>query len=101
MSGQLNLKTFAKTKSNSSRLTWDGKIGDAYFIQGEIAGNDLLRQAVGIGAPATLPQQGLALNIVSNELNADAWQEFLSNQNRKKSGQAPTQTLQVMSKFHT
>ena len=86
MSGQLNLKTFAKTKSNSSRLTWDGKIGDAYFIQGEIAGDELLRQAVGIGAPATLPQQGLALNIVSNELNADAWQEFLSTQNRKKSG---------------
>ena len=86
MSGQLNLKTFAKTKSNSSRLTWDGKIGDAYFIQGEIAGDELLRQAVSIGAPAILPQEGLALNIVSKELNADAWQEFLSNQNRKKSG---------------
>ncbi len=58
MSGQLNLKTFAKTKSNSSRLTWDGKIGDAYFIQGEIAGDELLRQAVSIGAPAILPQRG-------------------------------------------
>ena len=85
MSGQLNLKTFAKTKTSPSRLLWDGKIGDAYFIQGEMASDDTLRHAVGIGTPAIPPQQGFQLNLVSNELNLDAWQEFLSRQNSKKS----------------
>jgi hypothetical protein len=74
MSGQLNLKTLAKTKTNPSRLSWDGKIGDAYFIQGELASDDTLRHAVGIGTPAIPPQQGFQLNLVSNELNLDAWQ---------------------------
>ena len=85
MSGQLNLKTFAKTKTSTSRLSWDGKIGDVYFIQGELASDDTLRHAVGIGTPAIPPQQGFQLNLVSNELNLDAWQEFLSRQNRKAS----------------
>ncbi|MBU3616129.1 YhdP family protein [Polynucleobacter sp. JS-Polo-80-F4] len=85
MSGQLNLKTFAKTKTSSSRLSWDGKIGDAYFIQGEIASDDTLRHAVGIGTPAITPQQGFQLNLLSNELNLDIWQEFLSQQNINKS----------------
>ncbi len=85
MAGQLNLKTFAKTKTSSSRFSWDGKIGDTYFIQGEIASDDTIRHAVGIGTPAIPPQQGFQLNLVSNELNLDVWQEFLSHQNRKKS----------------
>ena len=85
LSGQLNLKTFAKTKTTSSRLSWDGKIGDAYFIQGEMASDDTLRHAVGIGTPAIPPQQGFQLNLLSNELNLDVWQEFLSRQNSKKS----------------
>ena len=85
MSGQINLKTFAKTKTSPGRLTWDGKIGDAYFIQGEIADDDTLRHAVGVGTPAIPPQQGFQLNLVSNELNLDVWQEFLSLQNNKKS----------------
>ena len=84
MFGQLNLKTFAKSKANSSRLSWNGKIGDAYFIQGEIASDDTLRHAVGIGASAIPPQQGFQLNLVSNELNIDTWQEFLNSQNRKQ-----------------
>lgn len=84
MSGQINLNTFAKTKTTPRRLTWDGKIGDAYFIQGEIADDNTLRHAIGVGAPAIPPQQGFALNILSNELNLDAWQEFLSNQNKNK-----------------
>jgi uncharacterized protein (TIGR02099 family) len=84
MLGQLNLKTFAKTKTSSSRFSWDGKIGDAYFIQGEIASDDTLRHAVGIGTPAIPPQQGFQLNLVNNELNLDVWQEFLSLQNSKK-----------------
>lgn len=100
MSGQLNLKTFAKTKRNSSRLTWDGKIGDIFYIQGEIAGDDYLRHAVGVGAPAIPPQQGFALNLVSNELNVDAWQEFLRNQSKKKLSTNPnsntTSNIQVM-----
>ena len=90
MSGQLNLKTFAKTKTTPSRLSWDGKIGDAYFIQGELASDDTVRHAVGIGTPAIPPQQGFQLNLVSNELNLDTWQEFLSQQTNKKTTYSPS-----------
>jgi uncharacterized protein (TIGR02099 family) len=85
MFGQLNLKTFAKSKTNSSRFSWDGKIGDAYYIQGEIANDNSIRYAAGIGTPTTLPQQGFQLNLASNELNLDIWQDFLNPQNKKQS----------------
>ena len=88
LSGSLTLKTFAKNKGNMTHFSWDGKIGDGYYIQGDLAGDDALRHAIGIGTPATLPQQGLQLNLVSNELNLDDWQDFLNSQNKKKS--APT-----------
>jgi len=85
LSGQLSIKTFAKNKLNTSRLSWDGKIGDGYYIQGEITGDDTLRHAVGLGTPAVPPQQGFQLNLASNELNLDQWLEFLGHQNRKHS----------------
>lgn len=99
MSGQLNLKTFAKTKSSSGRFTWDGKIGDTYYIQGEVTGDGSLRHAVGIGTPAIAPQQGFTLNLSSNELNVDAWQKFLNNPNRKNLRQNLMQTPRITSKF--
>jgi uncharacterized protein YhdP len=97
LSGYLTLKTFAKNKGISSRFSWDGKIGDGYYIQGDLAGDDMLRHAIGIGAPATLPQQGLQLNLVSNELNLDDWQDFLSSQNQKKSASSPASSSNALS----
>jgi len=85
MSGQLTLKTFAKSTANSSRLSWDGKIGDSYFFQGELNGDNTLRHSVGIGAPAITPQQGFSLNLAGNELNLDDWLDFLNRHNRKNS----------------
>ena len=85
LAGQINLRTFEKNKSNSNRFTWDGKIGDSYYLQGEVTGDDTLRHSVGIGAPAVIPQQGFSLNLASNELNLDDWLEFLSRQDRKNS----------------
>ena len=90
MSGNLILKTFAKNKANPSRFSWDGKVGDIYYIQGEIAADDTLRHAIGVGTSAIPPQQGFQLNLVSNELNLDVWREFLSHQSTKRSGQPPT-----------
>ncbi|HAT39748.1 MAG TPA: membrane-like protein, partial [Polynucleobacter sp.] len=84
LSGMLTLKTFAKNKGNLNRFSWNGKIGDNYYIQGELAGDDTLRHAIGIGTPTTLPQQGLQLNLARNELDLDSWQDFLNSQNKKK-----------------
>ncbi|QWD61175.1 TIGR02099 family protein [Polynucleobacter sp. MWH-UH35A] len=95
MSGNLIIKTFAKSKANTSRFSWDGKIGDTYFIQGEIATNDTLRHAVGIGIPATPPQEGFQLNLASNELNLDLWQSFLSSQSRKNAGPQPNNSNNI------
>ena len=85
LAGQITLKTFEKNKSNTSRFTWDGKIGDNYYLQGELTGDDTVRHAVGIGTPAITPQQGFSLNLAGNELNLDDWLDFLSSQNRKNS----------------
>jgi len=92
LSGQITLRTFEKSKSNTSRFTWDGKIGDAYFIQGELASDDTLRHVLGIGAPANLPQQGFGLHLVSNELNVDNWLDFLSRDNQKNAKSSPNAT---------
>ena len=83
MSGQVTLKTFAKSTSNSSRLTWDGKISDSYFIQGELGKDDTLRYAVGVGTVAAPPAQGFQLNLSLPELNLDAWQDLLEGQKKK------------------
>jgi len=89
LSGQMTLRTFEKSKSNTNRFTWDGKIGDAYFMQGELASDDTLRHAVGIGTAANLPQQGFGLHLVNNELNVDDWLEFLSRSNQKNAAPNP------------
>jgi len=78
MNGELNVTTFANERFNPNRAIWSGKIGDLYAIQGELNREDELRYALGIGAPPNLPQQGFHLNLASNELNLDAWQDFLS-----------------------
>ncbi len=83
MVGQLTLRTNTNSKSNPSRLSWNGKIGDQYFIQGELGSDNELRYAVGVGAPAILPSQGFQLILVSNELNLDDWQDFFENQSKK------------------
>ena len=81
--GQVTVQT--STAANSNRLSWAGKMGDQYFVQGELNANDELRHAVGIGAPANLPQQGFHLNLAGNEINLDAWQDYLLSQNKKGS----------------
>jgi len=89
LAGQLTLKN-TSNKSGDSIFSWNGKIGDQYFIQGEMNGDDNARNAIGIGAPATTPQQGLVLNLASNEIDLDAWQNFLETQSKKN---APSKTV--------
>ncbi|MBU3620266.1 TIGR02099 family protein [Polynucleobacter sp. CS-Odin-A6] len=79
MLGQLSLKTYPTSKLNPVRADWSGKLGDQYFIQGNLDANDRIRNIVGIGSSAPLPQQGLALYLATNELNLDQWLEFLSS----------------------
>ncbi len=83
MPGQITLRTFTKSSSSATRFTWDGKMGDTYFIQGELGNDDALRYAIGIGTSAVPPAQGFQLNLASAELNLDAWQDFLDSQKKK------------------
>ena len=85
LAGQLFVKNVSN-KTGPSTLIWTGKIGDQYSIQGEINGDNIARSSIGIGAPATLPQQGFLLNLAGNEINLDAWQEFLETQVKKNVG---------------
>ncbi|MBU3581731.1 TIGR02099 family protein [Polynucleobacter sp. AP-Capit-er-40B-B4] len=82
LAGELIVKSITN-KSGPSTLIWNGKLGDQYSAQGEMSGDNTARNSIGIGTPATLPQQGLLLNLASNEINLDAWQEFLESQAKK------------------
>ncbi len=88
MAGDINVKTFSNDKTNPNRLSWSGKIGDLYSIQGALGRDDELRYSLGIGAAPNLPQQGFNLNLVSNELNLDAWQDFLGSKKGSRSQEA-------------
>ena len=82
MSGQLTLKNTQANKTNPSSISWAGKMGDLYTVQGVLGSDNEVRAALGIGGPANLPQQGFSLNLLINELNFDAWHEFFDNQHK-------------------
>lgn len=86
MAGQLNMRTYSGSKSNSPRADWSGKFGDQYFLQGSLNADNEFKNALGIGAPASQPQQGFALHIANNDLNLDQWLDFFSK--AKPSNQA-------------
>ena len=76
MSGQINIKT-SNDINNANRISWSGKIGDLYTLEGAVNRDSQLRFGLGIGVAANSPQPGFHLNIASNELNLDEWQRFL------------------------
>jgi uncharacterized protein (TIGR02099 family) len=78
MLGELTLKTYPSSKSNPIRADWSGKLADQYFLQGNLNSSNEVKNVLGIGASAPLPQQGLALHLTSNELDFDQWTEFFN-----------------------
>jgi uncharacterized protein YhdP len=78
MLGELNLKTYPVNKGNSIRSDWNGKLGDQYFIQGNLNSANEAKNAIGIGSTTPLPQQGTALLLAISELDLDQWGDFLS-----------------------
>ncbi|OYY58455.1 MAG: membrane-like protein, partial [Polynucleobacter sp. 24-46-87] len=101
MTGQFNFKTYSSKKSNSVLADWSVNFGEQYFIQGNVGANNLVRNALGIGAPAPMPEQGYAVHLVNNEINLDTWLDFLSTvKDNKKTpntdGAAPAEeSLQI------
>lgn len=87
MNGQLTLKNTPANKANLSNVSWSGKIGDLYVFQGALGSDNEFRNALGVGGPANLPQQGFNLNLSTNELNFDAWHEFFNGQAKTIAGQ--------------
>jgi uncharacterized protein (TIGR02099 family) len=85
MMGQVSFKTAPNNQGGSNRLSWNGKFGDIYTVQGDLSSDDEFRYALGVGAPATLSQPGFQLNLASNELNLDDWLDFFRKQKQKNS----------------
>jgi len=93
LNARLNIKSNPDQKSGGNMLSWSGQIGERIFMQGSSGTGSPLRQAYGIGQPATLPQNGIAFGINTNELDLDAWYAFfkptaLLDTARKKEGDA-------------
>ena len=86
MIGELNLKTYPTSKSNIVRADWSGRLGDQYFMQGNLDASNEVRNIFSIGSSAPIPQQGLAFHLASNELNLDQWITFLDS--KKLTGKA-------------
>jgi uncharacterized protein YhdP len=78
MLGEFNLKTYPASKSNLIRADWSGKLGDQYFLQGNLSSANDVKNALGVGSPTSPPQQGTSLHLASNELDLDQWIEFFS-----------------------
>ena len=99
MSGQVNIKTL-NDANNSNRISWTGKIGDLYTLDGGINRDSQLRFGLGIGGPAISPLQGLQLNIASNDLNADEWQHFFqankANRTQEAKGNSSSSTVNTL-----
>jgi uncharacterized protein (TIGR02099 family) len=83
MMGQITFKTSPNSQSGTNRLSWNGKLGDIYTVQGDLNSDDEFRYALGVGAPATLSQPGFQLNLAGNELNLDDWLDFFRKQKQK------------------
>ena len=83
LNGQITFKTASNILSGANRLSWTGKLGDLYSVQGDLNADDEMRYSLGIGAPANLTQPGFQLNLVSNELNLDTWLDFLKKQKQR------------------
>ena len=83
MMGQITLKTAPDSPSGLKRLSWNGKLGDIYTLQGDFNSDDEFRFALGVGVPANLTQPGLHLNLASYELNLDDWLDFFRKQKQK------------------
>ena len=77
MLGELNLTTYTASKSNPVRADWSGKLGDQYFIQGNLNSANEVKNALSLGSLTPLPQQGIALHLASNTLDLDQWIAFL------------------------
>ena len=94
LTGRLSLKSAPDPKSGGSAISWSGQIGERIFMQGSSATAAPVRQAYGIGLPATLPQNGIAFGINTNELDLDAWYAFLKPspalEKAAKKGNEPT-----------
>ena len=105
MLGQFNLKTYPANKNNSVRADWSGKLGDQYFLQGILNSSNEVKNAIGVGSPAALPQQGSSLQISGNELDLDQWAEFLGGSKSKtkvgstKNVDAPEEDIQVLAQI--
>ncbi|MGV0981733.1 MAG: YhdP family protein [Polynucleobacter sp.] len=98
MLGEFNLKTYPASKNNPVRADWSGKLGDQYFIQGNINSAHEVKNALGIGSPTPLPQQGVALHIAINELDLDQWVAFFGSGKLKsevKKTDAPEEDIQI------
>ena len=98
MLGEFNLKTYPGSKNNSVRADWSGKLGDQYFIQGNLNFANEVKNALGVGALAPLPQQGTSLHLAGNELNLDQWIEFLTAGKQKsevKKSNASEEDIQI------
>ncbi len=80
LNGQFNLKSYPNTKSNPNRLVWTGTVGDLYSLQGAMSNSGEVRFGLGIGAAPNLSQPGFNFNLVSNELNLDAWIDFIGTE---------------------
>jgi uncharacterized protein (TIGR02099 family) len=98
MLGDFNLKIYPASKSNPIRADWSGKLGDQYFIQGNLNSANEVKNAIGVGSATPLPQQGASLHLASNELNLDQWTAFLGagkNQSDAKKTDAPEEDIQI------
>jgi uncharacterized protein (TIGR02099 family) len=77
--GEISLQTHSANKISSSKANWSVKLGDQLALLGNLDTANDVQLALGIGTIGTLPQQGLSIHYVANDLDLDSWKDFIGS----------------------
>lgn len=77
LKGQFKYQSIASDNAANRSSEWTAQIGKTISLAGKIDPQEVVRQGIGIGAPAIIPEKGLGLNLQANDLNVDDWHSLL------------------------
>lgn len=84
--GQFKYQSVFNESTQQRSSQWSGQLGKLINLQGKMVGSGIA-QGIGIGAPAIIPDRGLGINVITNDLNVDDWHSLLYPSSNKAKNQ--------------
>ena len=77
LKGQFKYQSVFNESTQQRSSKWSGQLGKLINLQGRMNVGTGMAQGIGIGAPASIPDQGIGINVIANDLNIDDWHSLL------------------------